>query len=117
MLIINSGIIVLSSIMFLTFMLLHWVNSLLGKWMCNMCTVKQVQNANGEVFIIDEDDIINIVTTASSSRTSNQNVSVSPAITTSGPPTMVHLQRMSQIRPGLIFQVLFQDLKTHNVSF
>ena len=72
--------------------------------MCNLCTVKRAQNVNGEVFIIDEDDNINIVTPASSASASSHSVIVSSAMTTSGPPTMVQLQRMSQLRPGLISQ-------------
>ena len=72
--------------------------------MCSLCTVKRAQNVNGEVFIIDEDDNINIVTTASSANTNSHNVVVSSAMTTSGPPTMVQLPRMSQLRPGLISQ-------------
>jgi len=79
-----------------------------GKWMCNICTVKRVQNANGGVFIIDEDDNINIVTPAT---TANTPIPIAPApapapapvstsMPTGGPPTMVQLQRMSQPRPA-----------------
>ena len=72
--------------------------------MCNICTVKKVQNANGGVFIIDEDDNVNIITPVSSA---SAPIHIAPApVSTSmpsgGPPTMVQLQRMSQPRPGVI---------------
>eukprot|EP00795_Rhopilema_esculentum_P004413 gene4413-20642_t len=66
-----------------------------GKWMCSLCTAKRSQNGNGQVFIIDEDGSLNTPVVSIGSVTS------AAAMTTGGPPTMVPLQRATQLKSTL----------------